>query len=137
MNFGKLITSFRRKEPKQKGFFLAGVVFLALAVVGVFLPIVPQVPFAILAAFFFSKSSPKLHKWIRNNRYLGPPVKHWEDDGVIRPKLKAVSTIAMVGGAAIGHFKLDAEWAYGLDAVFLGCILFVLTRPSKKPRARR
>ncbi len=110
---------------------LLGGIFLIAAIVGVFIPIVPQIPFAIISAFFFSKGSPKFHAWIRKNKHLGPPVKDWEDHRVLRPKLKIISTIAMIGGAAIGHWKLNTPWPWILDAIFALSIVFVLTRKSK------
>ncbi len=110
---------------------VGGGLFLAAAIVGIFLPIVPQVPFAIIAAYMFSKGSPKLHRRIRRNKYLGPPVKDWEDHRVLRPKLKLFSTLAMIGGAAIGHWKVKAPWFWVLDGIFLLAIIFVLTRKSK------
>lgn len=108
-----------------------GALALVLALVGVALPIVPQVPFAVLAAYLFSKGNPRLHRWIRANSHMGPPVKDWEDHRVVRPKLKAFSTIAMLIGAALGHWKLDLPWAVALDVAFALSIAFVLTRKSR------
>jgi len=131
------MTALTDKDPKRVLLFAAGCVALGLAVVGVFLPVVPQVPFAILAAYLFSKSSRKLHKWIRHQKYLGPPVKDWEDHRVLRPKLKIFSSLAMAAGAVIGHFTLDnIGFAIALDVVFAAAIAFVLTRRSKPPRAQ-
>ena len=99
-----------------------------------FLPIVPQVPFAIIAAYCFSRGSPKMHKWILNHKQLGPPVKDWEEHKVVRPKLKAFSTVAMVVGASLAWYKFHEKtpWmAYTMVGIFLVCIVFVLTRKSK------
>lgn len=110
---------------------IAGGVFLAAAIVGMLLPLVPQVPFAILSAYLFSKGSPRLHAWIRNSKYLGPPVTDWEDHRVVRRNLKLVSTLAMLGGAAIGHWQLTSPWHWVLDGVLICAIVFVLTRREK------
>src|SRR5688572_15469404 len=101
----KLLKEWKTKDPKQKAYMAAGIVSVVIAIVGVFLPIVPQVPFAILAAYLFAKGSRRLHKWVRKNKYFGEPVRDWEDHHVVRPKLKAFSTLAMIGGGAMGHFK--------------------------------
>jgi len=58
-------------------------------------------------------------------------VKDWEDDRVVKPKLKIISTLAMIGGAAVAHWKLDPPWPWILSGVFALAIVFVLTRKSK------
>ncbi len=129
----KFKDEWKNKSGKEKAYMAGGFLSLVLAIIGIFLPIVPQVPFAILAAFLFSKGSKTLHKWVRNNKHLGPPVQDWEDDRVVKPKLKIFSCLAMVVGAALGHYKLPFEWAVALDVVFLICIAFVATRRSERP----
>ena len=41
-----------------------GLFCVALAMVGVVLPLLPTVPFLLLAAFFFARSSSRLHTWL-------------------------------------------------------------------------
>lgn len=48
----------------KKAFFIVlGCLSLVLGAVGAVLPILPTVPFLMLAAFCFAKSSEKLHNW--------------------------------------------------------------------------
>ncbi|WP_413283708.1 YbaN family protein [Vibrio sp. MA40-2] len=53
---------------------IVGWLATGLGFLGVFLPILPTVPFILLAMVCFSKSSPRFKKWLQNNRYLGPTV---------------------------------------------------------------
>jgi uncharacterized membrane protein YbaN (DUF454 family) len=122
---------WKKKDTKDRTFMVLGGIFLVAALCGAILPIVPQIPFAIISAFLFSKGSPKIHRWIRNNKHLGPPVKDWEAHQVVKPKLKIISTIAMVGGAAISYLKLDSPWSWIIMSLFLLAIIFMLTRKSK------
>ncbi|MDY2787866.1 MAG: YbaN family protein [Atopobium sp.] len=48
---------------KQALFVTAGCLCLALGTIGVFLPILPTVPFYLLTVFFFAHSSERLHTW--------------------------------------------------------------------------
>jgi uncharacterized membrane protein YbaN (DUF454 family) len=125
-----VMKGWSQKDPREKTFMVAGMLFLALAVVGVFVPVVPQVPFAIVAAYFFSKGSARVHQWIRENKYFGKPVKNWEDHRAIRPKMKAISVIAMVAGGIFAGFKLDLAWTIVVGVAFAAAIVFVLTRKS-------
>lgn len=118
------------KMAKENVFLALGWLFLVLALVGIALPVVPQVPFAVIAAYFFSKGSPRLHRWIRENKHFGKPVRDWEDQRAVATKTKIISCVMMAAGAVIGHTQLALGWALALDAVFLGCIAFVLTRKT-------
>ncbi len=116
------------------GWLIAGWISVSLAVTGVFLPIVPQVPFAVLAAFCFSRGSPRLHHWILNHKHFGPPVRDWELDQVIRPRMKITSILMMTGGAALAYWKFHEDQpkiAYGMPALFALAAIFVATRRSK------
>ncbi len=60
------------KKTVKKGIWLsAGVFFLLLAIVGLLLPIIPQLPFFIASVFCFMKFSERFQKWIHE--------KHWFD----------------------------------------------------------
>lgn len=116
---------------------IAGWVFLALAFVGVVLPIVPQVPFAFAAAFCFSRGSKRLHEWLLRNKHFGPAIRAWEEDRVLRPKMKAISTVMMIGGAALAFLKFREDQpivAVVVPVLFLAAIVYVLTRRSIRPR---
>ena len=68
-------------------FFLAWISFI-LGIVGAFLPILPTTPFLILAAFLFSKSSPRFHDWLLNLPMAGEAIKDWKINRVIKPRAK-------------------------------------------------
>ncbi len=56
---------------------IAGILCIALGMIGIVLPILPTTPFALLAASCFAASSPKLYAWLIRNRYLGPFVENY------------------------------------------------------------
>ena len=122
------------RRHKKTVWLVAGWIFLAAAAFGVFLPIVPQVPFAIIAAFFFSRGSPRLHRWILNHKHFGAAVRDWELDRVVRPRLKLFSIGMMVAGGALAYWKFHATkpgYAIGVLVVFFVASIFVATRRSR------
>ena len=51
---------------------MLGLLAMALAIIGVVLPLLPTVPFLLLAAFCFARSSQKLHRWLISHKTFRP-----------------------------------------------------------------
>lgn len=60
------VTGLRRALYVALGLF-----FVVLGLVGVVTPGLPTTPFLLLAAFFFVRSSPRLHAWLLRSRLFG------------------------------------------------------------------
>lgn len=73
----------------------AGWLSFVCGIIGLFLPVVPTAPFLILSAICFSKSSERLHRWMRNHSRIGPIIRDWEDSRVIRFRAKVVATVML------------------------------------------
>ena len=129
-----MVREWPHKSRKQKVYLICGVLLLILTAIGLMLPLVPQIPFAIMAAVCFSKGSPRIHKAIRNHPQLGPPVREWEDERSVQLSLKVSSSIMMSVGMAVAHWKLPLPWALFVDTCFAPSILFILTRRTAVPR---
>jgi uncharacterized membrane protein YbaN (DUF454 family) len=118
---------------KKPILYTLGVISLILGVIGAILPIMPTTPFALLAAYFFSKSSPKIHQWILNLPVVGEDVKQWDDHKVIRPKAKVMSMFAlwpMIISTVI--FVNTFLWAkISMIVVAILISIFILTRKSQ------
>lgn len=71
--------------------------------VGIILPLLPTTPFLLLAAYFFAKSSPRLHRWLLNSRWFGPLIQDWETRRAIpfRTKVKAIVIVIVSIGFTI------------------------------------
>jgi uncharacterized membrane protein YbaN (DUF454 family) len=62
----------------------AGLLSTALAVLGIFLPLLPTVPLLLLAAACFARSSPRCHAWLRGHRHFGPVLAAYQDGAIPR-----------------------------------------------------
>lgn len=90
---------------------IIGVITMSLGFVGIFLPVFPTTPFLLVALACFVKSSAKMHRFILENKYLGPYVKDYTSGNGIpmKAKWRAVSLIWItIGFSAL--FVLD-KWS--------------------------
>lgn len=112
--------------------FILGWLSVLLGLIGALLPILPTTPFLILAAYFFSKSSPKVHSWLTSIPYFGDAIMDWEKHRVIRPKAKNASTLVII--VVFGASILLSQVHYGLKVMLvviaIGCLSFIWTRKS-------
>lgn len=113
-------------------FWLAfGLLCVGLAFLGVVTPILPTVPFLLLAAYAFARSSPRLAAWLEEHATFGPMIQDWRDRGAIDRKTKRVS-VAVMGATFLLSLVLGVEtYVLLIQAVVLGgAATFVLTRPD-------
>jgi uncharacterized membrane protein YbaN (DUF454 family) len=61
---------------------------VGMAVVGAILPGIPTAPFVVLAGYFFIRSSPEAHEWLRQSRWFGPMLRDWEEHRAVRRSLR-------------------------------------------------
>jgi hypothetical protein len=94
-----------------------------LAVLGIFLPLLPTVPLLLLAAACFARSSERFHHWLLNHRKLGPMIHCYLDgQGVpVRAKLTAIGLIWL--SISISSFIVTLLWVKFL----LFIIAFIVT----------
>lgn len=112
-----------------------GHLFLILGIIGAFLPILPTTPFLLLAAYFYSKSSKKVHDWMLGHKYLGPPLKDWQESGVIgiKAKILAATMILLVICWRIPMLNIALPIKIVASAILFAVLIFVCSRPSKIP----
>lgn len=111
--------------------FISGGFVLLLAVIGIFLPLLPTVPFLLLAAFCFAKSSERAHQWLINHKSLGPPIKDWQESGAIQLSAKRMATVFIVLAFSISLILGVSPMILGIQAAVLGCVLvFIWSRPN-------
>lgn len=63
----------------------AGFISIGLGIIGIFVPLLPTTAFMLLAAWLFSKSSPRWRLWLINHRWLGKHIRNYtEHRGITR-----------------------------------------------------
>ncbi|GAB4548859.1 MAG: YbaN family protein [Ruegeria sp.] len=108
-----------------------GLLCVALAMVGVVLPLLPTVPFLLLAAFFFARSSSRLHTWLLTHRTFGPLIVDWQSSGAIRPAAKKAATLSVAAVFGLSVLVSVPVHVLIIQAVTLGAVMiFIWSRPS-------
>lgn len=114
-------------------YIAAGWLCLGLGFLGIFLPLLPTTPFALLAAFCFSRSSTRLYDWLLAQKTFGPIIHDWNQHGAIRLPIKWLSTAMIV--LMIGYPVVFGPLALGVKLVLAmiggGVIGFIWSRPSR------
>lgn len=93
---------------------VAGLVCVALGSVGVIVPGLPTTVFFILAAACFTRSSPRLERWVLDLPRVGPMVRDYRAGLGMprRAKVTAISMIIVFSGVAV--VVLSPLWARGV-----------------------
>lgn len=109
---------------------LAGLTALALGFAGLFLPLLPTVPFVLLAAFCFARGSPAWEKRLLDHPRYGPHILAWRERGAISRKGKLTALAAFAFSAILGLVLLAVPWSLiPLAAAIIGGG-WVMTRPD-------
>lgn len=122
-------------SPFVRGVFLvAGSLAFALAVAGVFLPLLPATPLLILAAACFARAYRPFHEWMLAHRWIGPPLRDWYLHRSLRPRVKWIAIVTMLVSFAISIvFFVNARWLQVLLAAFALALAALLWRIPSRP----
>jgi uncharacterized protein len=88
----------------------AGSLCLALAVLGVFLPLLPTTPFLLLASACYVRSSERLHGWLMGNRMLGPYIRNFRERRGIPLRGRVTMVVLLWLPLAYSIYRLDLLW---------------------------
>ncbi len=109
-----------------------GFVAVALGVLGIFLPVLPTVPFLLLAAACFTRSSERFYSWLIDHAHLGPMIQPYLDgEGLKRStKFKAITLVWI--SITISVLLLgDRFWVQViLITIALGVTVYLLRLPT-------
>jgi len=107
-----------------------GVASLVLGGIGVVLPLLPTVPFVILAAFCFARANPAWERRLLDDPRFGPHIVAWRTRGAISRRGKTAALAMLCLSAALGFAMLDGLIALVPLRVALITGSWIATRPS-------
>lgn len=104
---------------------------LALGLVGAVLPVLPTVPFVLLAAWAAGKGWPALEARLLNHAHFGPPIRRWREHGAVPRRAKWLASVMMAASAvmlALSPLPLGVK--IGVPALMLGAAIWLWRRPE-------
>lgn len=96
---------------KRHLYLAGGCAAFALGSIGIFLPLLPTVPFMILAAFCFARSSPRMEKWMLEHRIYGPHIRNWRYHGAVSRRGKKAAILAFTISVIIALILVSFPWS--------------------------
>jgi uncharacterized membrane protein YbaN (DUF454 family) len=100
-----------------------GTFFVALGVVGAFLPLLPTTPFLLLAAACYGRASPALHARLLQSPTFGPTLRAWRQDRRIPRRAKRVALAMIAVSFGMSAWVVPLVWVKAL----LGCLWAALS----------
>ncbi len=111
-----------------------GLLTLALGTLGIFLPILPTVPFYIATVFCFAKGSPRLHRWFIGTELYKKHLQQFSETRAMPMRSKLTIMVTVMLGLAL-YFMRNLFYApYIIGIVWLAhiyCFLFVIKMYKK------
>lgn len=111
-----------------------GLFFVLLGGIGLVIPVLPTTPFALLAAGFFASSSPRMHQWLLNTRFIGEYLENYRTGAGVRRRTKAFSLAFLYAALGVSCLFVSAWWGYLLlGAVAAGVTIHIVCLKTKHP----
>jgi len=120
--------------PLRIALIIVGIMSLTLGIIGIFLPILPTVPFIVLAAACFSRGSKRMHDWLVRMPFAGKVIDDYEKGHGVSRKSKATALLMLWSGMTISTIMLKpALWvALLLASVAIGSTIIIVRLPKQK-----
>jgi len=120
---------------KRIGLLVLGQTALGLAIVGVFLPLLPTTPFLLLAAYCFLRSSPAAHLRLVKHPVLGRFLTDWQQHRAIQKSVKWTAVLTVIGFATLTCYFAPLNWPLRLVTILGSSVglIVILRLPVLRP----
>lgn len=106
---------------------IIGSLAVILAILGIFLPLLPTTPFLLLASACYMRGSARLHRWLLNNRLFGEYLRNIEDKRGMPLRGKIITLAVLWLSMSYSIYVVDALVLKGiLVAIGAGVTIMIL-----------
>jgi uncharacterized membrane protein YbaN (DUF454 family) len=122
------------RAPVRILLLTAGMLSVALAILGIFLPLLPTTPFLLLATWCFARSSQRFYCLLLANRWLGPYIRNYREGRGMTARAKTSSLAVLWLAIFISTVSLAPIWWVRLLLIGIaaGISLFLLRLPTSQ-----
>ncbi|GLP96907.1 YbaN family protein [Paraferrimonas sedimenticola] len=113
---------------KRSFYLVGGLLSLALGTLGVVLPLLPTVPFILLAAFCFARSSQRLNDWLHEHPWFAQALKDWEEKRAVNARLKKRAFVVVLLSFSLSIAVVPLMWVKIMLACMCCGLLWYLYR---------
>lgn len=116
-------------------FNVVGTLALFLAILGIFLPLLPTTPFLLLASACYLRGSERAHRWLMNNQVLGPYLSNIQAGRGIPMRSKIVALALMWASLALSAWYMPIPWLRVLLLIpGIGVTIYLLRMKTLTPQ---
>ncbi|MEL7343079.1 MAG: YbaN family protein [Bacteroidota bacterium] len=125
-------------KSKRWLFVILGTLSLVMTYVGAALPGVPGIPFLLLSAYFYVRSSPRMYKWLLNHRWFGKMLREFQEQKTVPVKFKIFVISQLWVSIIVGQIWIIEQMWIRIAVTIAGIITSIISwrwnNPSMKPR---
>ncbi len=115
----------------------AGTLFVAMGILGMFVPVLPTTPFLLLAAYCYARSSNRFYQWLITNRWCGEYIRNYREGKGIPLKQKILTIVLLwltIGNTVI--FVTSQWWLrFILIGIAIGVTIHLIRIKTFRPAA--
>jgi hypothetical protein len=110
-----------------------------LGLIGAFVPLMPTTVFLLVAAWAFSRSSTRWHRWLRQHARFGEAIRAWEDHHAMPRRAKRIAFAALAASYVLTAYVYGPfSWAALIGGACIAAVAIyiahipVMARPAEQ-----
>lgn len=113
-------------------YFISGCLCVALAIIGMLLPVMPTTVFLIIALACFTRSNDKLANWLLNHPKFGNTLANWQAKRIIPMKAKYFASLGMFVSLIIIAVTSESIWLVTFCLLLFSLVInYLCSKPSQ------
>ncbi len=114
-------------------YLAAGHSFVALGIVGAFVPLLPTTVFLVLAASCYARASTRFYQRLMSHPTFGPIVRDWREHRSMSPRAKRLA-LTMIGVTfAVTLWIIPLAWVRVLHILIGAALVVFILRIKTRP----